>query len=194
METHKPPSNDQGWVEVINRLNAFAEDQISLYNWFRGKDALPQGYTSEDFTQEAILAYLAEPSMYDPEKGEFLAFLKYYILRRLVFNLSSSAENKKSRDVFRLDSIDEDGVVKYENYLPTELLNVESDLDFEKLTDAIIEQLNGQPLLENIFEGLFINHLKRSEICKKHNITENDYDNGVRRLGTILKTAKLLVK
>ncbi len=194
METHQPPSDDIGWKEIINRLNAFAEDQIRLYNWFRGKYALPQGYTAEDFTQEAILEYLTKPSIYNPEKGEFLAFLKYYILRRLVYNLSTLSENKKSKDIFRLDSTDENGVSKYENYLPIELVTVEEEMNFEKITDLIIEQLNGETVLENIFEGLFINHLKRAEICKHYNITENDYDNGVRRLGTILKTAKLLVK
>ena len=80
MENYAPPSEDQGWIEIINRLRAFAEDQISIYTWFRGDNALLQGFTADDFTRETIVRYLEDPSIYNPGRGKFFAFLKYYFL------------------------------------------------------------------------------------------------------------------
>jgi DNA-directed RNA polymerase specialized sigma24 family protein len=193
MEIYEPPNDDLGWKEIIIKLTAFAEDQVTWYTWFRGKNALPMGYTAEDFVQETILRYLANPAKYNPAKGGFLKYLKYSILRRLVYNLSTLAENELSTDLFGLDGTDEDGVSKYENYLPVEVLDTEG-INFDELMNKIIEQIDGKTILENIFEGLYMHDLKRSEICKKYNLSETEYNNGVRRLGTILKAAILLVK
>jgi hypothetical protein len=201
MENFAPPNSNEGWKEVINRLRAFAEDQISIYVWFRGGNALPQGFTADDFTQEAILRYLDKPSIYDPKRGKFLAFLKYYILRRLVYNLSVLTENEKGFDIYQ-NSSDENGddETNYEDYLPGTLLDIESEIDgdknfnTDKYIDLIIERIDGKTILENIFEGIFIKNLKRREICQQYNIPEQDYDNAVRRLNTIIKSIKLLIR
>jgi RadC-like JAB domain len=63
----------------------------------------------------------------------------------------------------------------------------------DKIIDLIIEKIDGEIMLENIFEGIFISNLKRIEICKKYNISENDYSNAVRRLNTIIKNVKLFL-
>lgn len=195
MKNYAPPTDDQGWLEIINRLRAFAEDQISIYSWFRGENALPQGYTADDFTQEAILRHCENPSKYDPGRGEFLAFLKYYILKRLVYNLSMLTENALTTDIYRMFSEEEEeDTVSYEDYLPTAILDIDGQIDHDKYLNLIIEKIDGETLLETIFEAIFINNLKRREICKQYHMTEQDYDNAVRRLNTIIKTVKLLIR
>jgi DNA-directed RNA polymerase specialized sigma24 family protein len=132
MENYAPPTDDQGWIEIINRLRAFAEDQISIYSWFRGENSLPQGYTAEDFTQETILRYCENPSIYDPARGKFLAFLKYSVLRRLVYNLSELAENAQTKDIYPISSEeDENDGLSYEDYLPGTILDIESQIDHD---------------------------------------------------------------
>jgi hypothetical protein len=194
MDKYAPPSDDKGWEEIIVKLYAYAEDQINQYSWYRKKHALPAGYQAKDFVQEAVLTYIEQPVLYNPSKGKFLSFLKFYILRRLVYNLTTRAENRENRDIFRLDSVDGDGVQQYENYLPLELLTVEDEIDFEKINDMVIEQIDGDKDLEKIFEGVYINNLKRSDVCTEYGLTTQQYDNGIKRLGTIFKTVKLLVK
>jgi hypothetical protein len=195
MENHGPPTDDQGWIEVTNRLRAFAEDQISIYTWFRGEGALPQGYTADDFTQEAMLRYCENPSIYDSERGKFLAFLKYSVLKRLVYNLSKLTENARTVDIYPMSSEEEeDDGVGYEDYLPGTMLDIESQIDHDAYVNLIIEKIDGETLLEKIFEGIFINNLKRREICQQYHMSEQDYDNSVRRLNTIIKTAKLLIR
>lgn len=193
MHTHQPPVDDNDWKEVINRLHAFAEDQIGLYIWFRGAKALPKGFKAEDFVQETILYYLEHRDDYDPARGPFLRYLKYGICRRMVYNLSDLKENEKGKDIFRNDCPDSDGVFTYEHYLPVELLTIDCQLDFEKVVNVVIDQIDGDHVVEQIFEGLFINNLKRSEICEHYQINENDYANGVRRLATKMKTSMLLL-
>lgn len=202
MDNYAPPSfnDDKGWTEVINRLRAFAEDQISIYTWFRGENALPHGFTADDFTQEAILRYLDSPSIYNPKRGKFLAFLKYYVLRRLVYNLSVLVENERGFDIYQ-SSVDEDGdETNYEDYLPGTLIDVENEIDAkkyfntDKYIDLIIERIDGETILENIFEGIFIKNLKRREICQQYTISERDFDNAARRLNTIIKSIKLLIR
>lgn len=195
MENYAPPTDDKGWLEVINRLRAFAEDQISIYNWFRGENALPQGYTADDFTQETILRYCKNPSIYNPERGKFLAFLKYYILKRLVYNLSMLTENAQTTDIYQMSSgEEEDENVSYEDYLPETMFDIEGQIDHDKYVTLIIEKIDGETLLEKIFEGIFINNLKRREICQQYQMSEQDYDNAVRQLNTIIKTVKLLIR
>jgi hypothetical protein len=195
MENYAPPADDQGWLEVINRLRAFAEDQISIYSWFRGENALPQGYTADDFTQEAILRYCENPSIYNPGRGKFLAFLKYYFLKRLVYNMSRLMENAQTTDIYPMSSEDEeDDNVSYEDYLPATVLDIEGQIDHDEYINLIIEKIDGETLLEKIFEGIFINNLKRREICQQYQMSEQDYDNAVRRLNTIIKTVKLQIR
>lgn len=193
MEKNEPPSTDEEWIEISNRLLAFAEDQISMYSWYRGHYALPQGFTSKDFVQETILRYLDNTAAYDPEKGDFLLFLKYFLLQRLVSNLSKRSENKKGSDIFRLDSEDEEGVLRYEDYLPVEILDIDSEIDLEKITYLIIEQIDGELILEKVFEGIYMNNLKRRETCEQYKLSDKAYDNAVRRLNTIIKTVKFLI-
>jgi hypothetical protein len=155
---------------------------------------LPQGYTTEDFTQEAIFRYLEVPKTYNPSKGKFLSFLKYYILRRLVSNLNVLAENQQSIDLYQNNLNDDDDEVNYEDYLPGTTSDIEIEIDYNSYVDYIIERIDGETVLENIFEGIFINNLKRREICEHYDISEQDYDNGVRRLNTIIKTLKFLIR
>lgn len=192
MENYAPPLDDKGWIEIINILRAFAEDQISIYTWFRGVNSLPQGYTADDFTQEAIFRYLENPTTYNSSRGKFQSFLKYYVLRRLVSNLSVLAENQLGLDIYQSDLNDDDEDVNYEDYLPGTTSDITSEIDYNSYVDLIIERINGETILENIFEGIFINNLKRREICEQYDLSEQNYDNGLRRLNTIIKTLKFL--
>jgi hypothetical protein len=64
--------------------------------------------TSEDFVQEYILRFLHNPSVCGPARGKVFSFLKYNILRHLVFNLSVLSENGQGKDIY---PVQDDGTI-----------------------------------------------------------------------------------
>ena len=89
-----------------------------------------------------------------------------------------------------LEAVREDGM-KLEN--ASEELRADKEVVLAAVKDwgAALEhaskKLQGDKDVENIFMGLCLYDLKRRDIIKEFSMTEGQYDNGLRRLKTILK-------
>lgn len=207
MENFIEKISDLEWKDILLRLHAFTRSYLKYKGWFRvanisklngglNGEAIEEptylmGKEASDYVDAAVEIFLLNPEKYNPERGSLINYLCYSIVRNLVKADLVSAENRNSTDVSFFESQDslendEDSDSNYENLLPsvqaTFPQNIDSDLIFEKIQKEIKD-----PLIDTIFIGTRIYGLKRREVIKEFNISEADYDNGMRRLKTILK-------
>jgi len=183
---------NNGWDDLIVTLNAFARSFAKRYSWFRsGKNTtLLMGKEIEDYVYEAIGRYLEAPEKFDPSRGDIIAFLKYNILRSLISNDANKDENKYTEDVYhRFDDDDDDDSNYLDRMLPYTLAAFPEQIDYQAINKYILNLINEDEVLENIYLGLYQSGMKRREIIKEFNMNEKDYNNGVRQLDTIIRSA-----
>jgi len=182
-------SDEIEWEKVIVQLHAYTVSLTKSRGWFRGLNTknFTGGKQSEDYVFEAIGRYLKDPKLYDPAKGSLLNFLKYYLIRALISNDLVSAENRTSTDMSLFDCGDEEE--NYEEKCQAVLeASFDEEIDYFDIMSKIKECISSDKLAEIIFRGLIEENLKRREIIEIHKISPSDYDNGMRRLKTLLKT------
>jgi hypothetical protein len=176
------------WQEIYLQLYAFADQLLKHYTWFRGKktDSFLMGKQPHDYAIDAIEKYLIDPEKYDSTKRSLAGYLKKHILRHVVFNDAVSLENKTSKQApfTNPDRSDEDFV---DLLLKHPDAGLDSEMDFDKIMAEIEAGVKDDPMASLIFEGTGRNGLKRRQIIEENNITDIDYDNGMKRLKTVLK-------
>ncbi len=65
------------------------------------------------------------------------------------------------------------------------------EIDYKEIMNYVQGEIKGDEILEEIFLGICLNGLKRRDVIEEFNLSEKDFDNGMRRLQTILsRTAK----
>jgi hypothetical protein len=177
------------WESVLLELTAYAHTLIKAKSWFRKKsDSFLQGKNVDDYVMEAISKYLNNPEKYNPSKGTFINYLKYNILRHLVHNDAKSPENKTTNDVFGKQFKEEDDPGKYyDAILPCIEEYFDDQIDYNTVVGAVEKKCENDEIAYKIFYEVFLCGGKRREVCKEQDISETDYDNGIRRLLTILK-------
>lgn len=181
-------SDEIEWEKVIVELHAYTLSLTKSRGWFRGSKTqnFIGGKQFEDYTFEAIGRYLKNPQLYDPTKGSLVKFLKYYIIRSLISNDLISAENRTSASISIFDS--DDNEENYEERCQAVVEGLfDEEIDYCDILSQIRESVSHDKLLECIFTASIDENLKRREIIEVYNISSNDYDNGMRRLKTILK-------
>lgn len=182
------------WEDVLINLTAYVRSLTKRYIWFRGveSDSFLKGKEVKDYVYEAILKYLESPEKYNPNKGSLTDYLKYNIIRNLVRNDCNSEENKLHSDVFakHIDSDNEDDSGSYlDRILPCFEPMFPDDIDYNSIRAYIEEEIKDEVDLENIFLGLYGTGMKRAEIIEEFGMESKVYDNGVRRLQTIIRKA-----
>ena len=189
-------TNNIDWEDIYTRLYAYADALLRNKSWFRGDktDSFLEGKQTHDYVSEAIEQYLRNPEKYDPTTGRSLVnYLKYHLVRSLVNNDARSPENKTTKDIlWTYDGKDDTDDSGYEDsILPVIGAYFDQEIDFNTIMSQIEEEIKGDKTLEEIFLGICCYGLKRREVIKEFNMAEKDFDNGIRRLNTILKnTAK----
>jgi hypothetical protein len=192
--TTESESNNIDWEEIILRLQAFTKSLVKRKRWFRGTkgEILLAGKEMDDYVFGAIEAYLSNPQKFDSSKGSLVDYLNYNLVRSLVSRDSVSAENATSHDVFGIadkKANDDDSETYLDRTLPYVEALFDQEIDYKKVMEFVENEAKKDPIVENIFLGLNIFDLKRREIIQEFSMTESDYDNGMRRLKTILKNA-----
>lgn len=186
------------WEDIILKLTAYTHHITSNLDWFRGEgtSTFLMGKEITDYVYGAIDKYLLEPNKFDASKGVLVDYLKYNIIRTLVGNDVRKSENTLSDDVFAYSGNDEDG--EDGSYLDRILPHVEAlipdQLDFQAIKEFIETEIHGDKDVENIFLGLYTFGMKRRGIIEEFNMTPSQYDNGMRRLNTVLHRAALIFK
>lgn len=182
-------SDEIEWEKVIVELHAYTLSLTKSRGWFRGLKTrnFIGGKQVEDYVFEAIGRYLKNPQLHDPTKSSLIKFLKYYVIRSLISNDLVSAENRTSTSMSIFDSNDDE-----ENYEERHQAAIEGlfdeEIDYNNIMSQIRESVSHDKLLECIFIGFVDENLKRREIIETYNISSAEYDNGMRRLKTILKS------
>lgn len=185
-------ADDIDWEELLPKLLAYTHRLLNSLDWFRGKrtDTFLKGKKLEDYVYEAIGEYLANPEKFKPEKNDSLEkFLCFSIIRRLVWNDIQSKENTTTRHIVILQDESEDEVHTMEDLFPYIEATFDQQMDYDRVVEYIEEQIKDDKILENIYIGRCHFGLKRGEIITEFELGTKDYDNGVRRLNTILQTA-----
>lgn len=188
---------DQDWEEIILRLTAFTRSLMKGKHWFRGDKTTSflMGKEVEDYVFEAIRKYLEEPNKFDSSKGDLLDYLKFNLIRSLVSNDLVKSENKRTDDLFvkALERDDENEAASnyYERLLPFTEALFDDEIDYDLVKEYISKEIQKDLPAENIFLGIYTFGLKRREIIEEFQMSENEFDNGMRRLKTIITRASI---
>lgn len=182
--------DDIDWEGMLPKLLAFTDHLLRSMRWFRGKnkDTFLKGKEVKDYVFDAIEKYLANPEKFKPEKNRSLEnYLKLHVIRTLVWNDANSEENKISIHV--IPYTDDDGAETLEEIFPAIEATFNQQIDYEEVMAYIGEQVNGDPIVENIFMGVCHFGMKRRDIITEFEMGDKEYNNGIRRLNTVLQTA-----
>jgi hypothetical protein len=184
-------SNDSiDWETIIISLHAYTLSIVKSKGWFRGSNSKTfiGGKEVTDYVYEAIGRYLKNPEKFDSSKGSLINYLKYNVIRSLVSNDLTSAENRNSSDyTFKNESIEKEDRDYKQLIEPLIETFFDEVIDYKNIIESVQNDIRGDIILEKIFNGLTYENLKRREIIEYHQLSEKDFDNGMRRLKTILK-------
>lgn len=194
MSTDKGNQANIDWEEIIVRLTAFTRSWTRGKPWFRGETATTflMGKEVEDYVFAAIGKYLEEPEKFDPDKGELLEYLKYNLVRSFVANDLRKKENNQTDDIFAEDK--EEGDVETsssysERVLPYTAALFPDDIDYNAIKEYIEKEVQDDADAENIFLGIYTYGMKRREVIEEFTMTAVVFDNGMRRLTTVINRA-----
>ena len=193
MDIQENEINVINWEEIILGLQSYTRLLVSNKKWFRGgkTKTFLAGKEIEDYIYEAIAKYLQNHEKFDSSKGTLINYLKYNIIRSLVSNDLVSSENQTSKDIYtivdKMDSEDENSNSYLDSILPYAEVYFDQEIDYNEIMASIENKVKGDKILEEIFLGYCCENSKRREVIDEFGMSENEYDNGMRRLKTILK-------
>lgn len=194
MHTETINLTDSEWEEILLRLTAFAHSWAKGRGWFRGKATTTflEGKQADDYALAAIGRYLEEPHKYDPQKGSLIDYLKYNLVRSFIANDIRKQENLTTVDIFARDEQqdgDEDTSLYSERVMPYTAALFPDDIDYAAIKTYIEGEIQGDKDAENILLGVYTWGMKRREIIEEFNMTPAAYNNGLRRLDTVVARA-----
>lgn len=188
---------DIDWEEVILKLQSFTRFLVNGKGWFRGKytKTFLKGKEIDDYVFGAIEYYLFNPDKYNKSRGKFINYLKYNLICSMVINDLVSAENQTSKDVFAFVNQDKQESEDSCSYLDSIMPHVEAyfdqEIDYNWIMNSLEAEVKGDEIAEEIFLGHCCYNMKRRDIIEESKMSESDYDNGFRRLNTILKNTAI---
>jgi hypothetical protein len=176
------------WADVLVKVEAFTRSLLKAKTWFRGRNTATylKGKEVNDYVQEAIALFLQKPEVFDPSRGTLVNFLNYYIVRLLVHKDAISDENTDTTDISLYFEDNADEAHYMEKILPYVEAFFDAEIDYKATMNELETSIEGETIVEQIYMGI-TSGLKRREIIKEFEMTEQEYDNGKRRLQTILK-------
>jgi len=180
------------WEDIYVRLYAYVHALLSVVHGFRGprSDSLVKGKQVHDYVSGAIEEFLSHPEKYDPTKRSLVNYLKLHVIRSSISNDLRSAENRSTSDVFAPNIKEVHGDDHLDLILPFVDAYLDHQIDYDLIVGHIERSVKGDREAESILAGI-LSGLKRREIIQNSKLTEKEYDNGMRRLTTVLKnTAK----
>jgi hypothetical protein len=209
MDFRTKDKNSINWEEIILRLQSFTRSFVSKKGWYRNSSVVKRNPNSErgnkfestysegkeidDYVYEAIGRYLVNEEKHDPNRGSLVDYLKYNVVRSLVSNDLVSSENRTSKDILTYSYNSKDDENDNDSYLDSILPYADAyfdqEIDYNEIMSYVEGEIKGDEIAEEIFLGICLNGLKRREVIEEFNLSEKDFDNGMRRLKTILSKA-----
>lgn len=180
------------WEELYVQLYAFTDHLLKARSWFRKSqtDSYLKGKQVDDYIQDAFEKYLLEPEKYDSSSGRSLAnYLKWHIIRSAIGNDVRSPENKTSSDILSgaYGEGDDEAFNNVDALLPFVSVYFGDELDFKNIVKAVEEELQNDEVAKIIFREVRCQGVDRREVIRQYEMEEKDFDNGMKRLRTVLK-------
>ncbi|WKK77020.2 hypothetical protein QYS49_07260 [Marivirga salinae] len=165
------------WEPVLSKLIAYA---YSLLNNLEKDD---KGEVAKDLAVDAITKHLENPSKFDPKRNpNFIWYLKYNILRSLVYNHNNSSRVKlENHSILFKDNNDAPERYYCEN------MNIDENIDANILLKEIKLLIKDDKSLISIFEKRYFEGKKKSEICEELEISPDEYNNRLKSLKRVSK-------
>jgi hypothetical protein len=187
--------NNEDLGVLYLQLYAYTDNLLKKKGWFRGgkTDSFLKGKQIHDCVSEAIEKHLTNPEKYDCTTGRSLEnYLKLHVIRTLVGNDSKSPENKTSKGISSIVSKNDEGGEEAGSYLDSILPYAEAyfdqEIDSKEIMSFIEQEIAKDKIVEEIYLGIRCYGWKRAMVIKEFNMSENDFDNGMRRMSTILNS------
>jgi hypothetical protein len=177
------------WEEMTLCLYAFTDNLLRKKYWFRKATdgSFIKGKEVHDYVADGLERYLSEPEKYDASKGSLADYIKFNIIRGMVSNDVTSAENETSVDLFTGEQENEESYSTYiEALLPFAAALIDEQMDYDLVVEYMEREAKGDSIVEEILLGLEMG-LKRREIIEETGMSAQVYDNGMKRLNTIFK-------
>lgn len=183
------------WEDILLKLHAYSHQLLKHHRWFRGKncDTSIQGKQEEDYVYEAITSFLENPERFNPSRGTLFNYLKLHVLRRLYSNDWKKPENTLYKDIFGLNMDDEgDDTISYvESLLPVIAASFDENFDYQSIMSEVQRLTQKDPVALRLFHLAKELGYKRREIIESENITEKEFDKGMKRLNRVLEKVAL---
>jgi hypothetical protein len=175
------------WEELYLKLYAYTDQLLKKSSRFKKKtNSFLKDKQVEDYVCDSIEKYLSAPGKFDVNSGRsLLNYLKFHIIRSLVSNDFNSAENQLTIALPYMNENDDNWFVNM--ILPNISATFDENIDYEKIMEEIYENLHGDKIAKLIFNEVRVNGIPRIEFIKEYKISEKDFDNGMKRLKTVLK-------
>lgn len=174
---------EEVFKKLLKVLMAYAHSLIGngTLRLSKGRDEL-----AYDFAMEAIKRHLDNPETFKPERNpDLVAYLKRYILQRLVSNFKKTAAQNNELAYEYDDPIG----LKVETYFINSN-DVHDLIDLQATLELLQKQLHGKSDLLQIFNLRYELQYTRAEVCEELNISKGEYANRIRRLETVLKKVR----
>lgn len=188
METDHPSPD---WDEILLCLYTFTHKLLKAKSFFRKTTdgSFLKGKQVDDYVMDGVERYLSEPDKHDASLGSLTDYIKYNIIRGMISNDVHCAENKTGLDLFANDLGNDES---YENYveamLPVTVALIDEQMDYNTIMKYIEEKSAKDEAIQEILAGLELG-MKRREIVEETGMTTQAYDNGMKRLNTLIKSA-----
>lgn len=181
--------------QLIRNLYAYG---FKLYKSLYQSEINERGKSYKDYVIQALENRLREIDGYDPSKGPLEYFLKYHIIRRALYNDLPPAVKKEYMEWQEKAKVSEAPLILPQPVAVQEVANEElafftlSEGDRATLFTEIERLIGNDDVVKRIYVAVAHNSFNfgdRAEICEAYNMTEKEFDNGKRRLRTILRNA-----
>jgi hypothetical protein len=176
--------------EVYGQLYLYIRSTINSFDWYIKLDgeSTIKGKQIHDYVMDAIEYHLRNPSKFDASRGDLMKYLQYSVIRNLMRPDARGAENRKSRDLLAEQlRLEDDNETYVESIYPLIENTLTDELDLGSILAEMEKEVEGDSELENIFLGICVYSMSREEIMDEFNLSDKDYLNAYRRLGTVRK-------
>jgi hypothetical protein len=176
-------------LELIHNLHAFSWE---LFHRLFKTEVNEGGKSFTDYVHDALEKHLTGKDNFNPEKSPLEYHLKYHIIRQAMYN-DLPTHVKKIRKDLRAplqESNLSNKPVKIPEPSSTPLISAVVGYDEPLILGEIEKTIKGDDIVERIYLAVCEDSFElsdRREICQKYAISENQFDNGRRRLRTAVE-------
>ncbi len=180
-----PELSDDEWAELVERLSLYADSKLRKLYW-RGLriaqgGTVPGGVRPEDLAAEAITSFLEGTRHWNQEKQpEFLRFLMS-IIDSKVSTLVEGLENRVTRRIDTTDRRRNPLLKQVSSAKRPDTIVAEEEVRNRTRT-AILKEIDGDEMVEQLFECLEAEIDKPAEIAQLLDVDKAEVNNAQKRL------------